>query len=182
MPVTSFKELEAADRDLLAGLFYRVGVWIGQAEDVDGEEDDRLEAHAIRRILDSLAGSGTFGAFVQAAARQTLDSGERWPQWAEDTFDILPDVARARAILARSLVKAERDRVVAALCEVAAGVAEAYGEFAGDEEVSEGFLSRIMGRIRDRIAGVESGSMNVSPAESAALEELETTLRSGAPH
>lgn len=179
MPVRSFKELEPADRDLLASVFYKVGVWIGQAEDVDGDQDDALEERAIRRILESLAGSGSPNAFIQAAARESLESDEKWPQWAEDTFDVLPDVARARELLKRVLPKKERDQVSAALCELAAGVAEAFGEFAGDDEVPDSFLARIMARIRDRIEGVEAGSMNVSPAESAALDDLEATLQGG---
>lgn len=177
MPVRSFQELDPAERDLLASVFYKVGVWIGQAEDADGDEDDRLEEQAIRRILESLAGVGAPSAFIQAAARAALESDEKWPQWADDSFDILPDVAKVRELLKRVLDKKGRDQVCAALCELAAGVAEAFGEFAANDDVPDSFLARILTRIRDRIEGVEAGAMNVSPAESAALDDLESTLR-----
>lgn len=177
MTMTAFKDMAPAERDLLAGILYRAGVWIGQVEDVEGEDDDILEHRALRQIIETLASSRAPDDFLRDVARFTLERDEDWPRWAEDTFDILPDVARARDIAKRTLTKAESDRFCAAIYEVAAGVAEAFGEFTLDEEVPEGFLARIMTRIRDRIEGVESGAMNVSPAESTALEELESVLQ-----
>ena len=168
-------DLTNEERDLIIGLPYRVGVWMGNAEDEGGDEDDAREMVALEKILADLAKMEKVPAFVRELLKETLSRRERWPDWADDTFDILPDCKKAVDVLEAKSGKADRSNFKKTLKKIALQVAGAYGEFGDfDNDEGKGFVGRLIGKIKG--ADKAEDFMNISPGEEEALRNLAEVL------
>lgn len=166
-----------ADRELLASLPYRVGIWMSQAEDEGGERDDAREMKALEKIFTLLAKEERTPVFVRELLQETLSRRDRWPEWQENSLDILPDCARAINILEAHAGKTDRNNFRRALKKIAASVAGAHGEFGFEaESAGGGMLARLSGLLG---AGKEKSPdfMNISAAEQDVMRNLVNALR-----
>lgn len=172
------ESLDPQQQDLVVGLLYRAGSWISQMEDSEGEIDDKREEHTVVNILRNLAGDAP-SPFLKAAAERALESRDRWPEWEEDSFDILPDVVKTAGILRRLLPEKEYKSWKRVLLKIATEVAQAGTEFGIETQVEEdtGFFGRIMSKFRSVGQYDEGNPVNVSPGEDSALSRLTRTLR-----
>ena len=171
-------DLTNEERDLIIGLPYRVGVWMGNAEDEGGDEDDAREMAALEKILADLAKVEKVPAFVRELLNETLSCRDRWPDWADDTFDILPDCKKAVGVLEAKVAKADRNNFKKALKKIAFQVAGAYGEFGDfDKDEGKGFVGRLIGKIKGPDKAEDF--MNISPGEEEALRSLAEVLGAG---
>lgn len=172
------ESLEAQQQDLIVGLLYRAGSWVSQMEDSEGETDDEREGFTVVNILRNLAG-GAQSPFLKVAAERALESRERWPEWEEDSFDIIPDVVKAAGILRRLLPEKEYKSYKRALFKIATEVAQAGTEFGIESQPEEdnSFFGKIMSKFRPVGQYDEGHPVNVSPGEDSALNRLARTLR-----
>lgn len=172
------ESLDAQQQDLVVGLLYRAGSWVGQMEDSEGEVDDEREEHTVVNVLRSIAG-GAPSPFLKTAAERALKSRGRWPEWEEDSFDIIPDVVKAAGILRRLLPEKEYKSYKRALLKIATEVAQAGTEFGIELQPEEdvGFFGKIMSKFRPVGQYDEGHPVNISPGEDSALSRLARTLR-----
>lgn len=173
-----FAALEPDQQDLVVGLLYRAGTWISQMEDSEGETDDSREEKTVAGILESLAENAP-SPFLRAVASRALELKDRWPVWAEDSFDIIPDVIKAAGLLRRLLPEKEYRLYKKAVLKVATEVAQAGTEFGIDSqpESEGGFFGKLMSKFRPVDQYDEGHPVNVSPGEDSALNRLARTLR-----
>jgi len=176
--MSELSELLPEERGLLIGLPYRVGVWMSQADDEDGEADDIREMKALEHILKSIAKVHENSVFVQEIARETLRGKNHWSQWANHSFDVLGDCEKAVAVLKNYVNDNDLKDYKATLMEIAQTVAESYGEFglvdAGDDGGFGAVVEKITGLFSKKDA---NHPMNISPAEDSALSRLAAALR-----
>ena len=77
-----------SDKNLLASLPYRIGVWISHADDEAGEFDDEQEMKALEAIIKSIASLHDDAPFVQKIAKETLKQRDNWPEWTMNSFNV----------------------------------------------------------------------------------------------
>ena len=147
---------------------------MGNAEDEGGDKDDAQEMAALEKILNRMAKAENVPVFVRELLKETLSHRDRWPSWAEDTLDIIPDCARAVKILDVKAGKADRSNFKKAVKKIAYQVAGAHGEFGDDTGSGNGFFSRLLGKIK--AGGKTEDFMNISPGEEEALRALAAAL------
>jgi len=174
---THLSDLSNEERTLIVGLPYRVGMWVSQSEDDGGESDDEREAAALEKTLHGLAKAEKVPVFVREVLGETLAHQNLWPEWAEDTFRILPDCERAVKILDEKCSKSDRNNFKKALKRIAVSVAGAYGEYGDfDGDSDKGMIGRFISKIKGS-QGKAEDFMNISPGEEDALRNLSAALR-----
>ncbi len=180
---SALEKFSAEDAGLLAGLPYRVGIWMSETDDDIGEYDDESEYAALEKIITEIAKLHDDTPFVQEVCAQTLASRAKWPDWADDSLKILPDCRKAVALVKEQVSLQSAKNFRAALMEIASTVAQASGEFEDFHEVDHtetilgGIVSRIVGGISKLSHKDESHPVNISPAEDSALSRLSAALR-----
>lgn len=177
--MTRLSDLSPEDRGLLTGLMYRVGIWMSQADDEEGELDDRREMEALNHILVHIA-KHYDSPFVQALAQATIEHKARWPEWKAHSFDILADCEKAAAVLNRLDDALARKAYKDSLIRIAETVAGAFGEFGmGAADTESNALTRVLSKITARFGGEgdEADFMNISPAEHESLDRLQVALK-----
>lgn len=168
---------------LLASLPYRIGVWISDTDDEDGETDDRREMKALAVCIKMAAKEYDGPGIVDDILRETLAREKSWPSWKEGAFDVLPDCKKAVALLKDKAGIQEARNYRAAMMEVAATVAQAYGEFSSFDEIpeDEGILGKIVGKVVGGFSNLSKDDanhpMNVSAAEDSAISQLSAALK-----
>lgn len=178
-------QLPPTDKELVASLPYKVGVWMGQAADEGGDRDDRLEMRALERVLEEFAKGIKVPPFVRQVCGQAIEHRARWSSWADSYMNVPAECRQAIAILKD--VEGISDRDVrfyrSALRKIAIAVAEAYGEFGmldeeegGAEEKQGGFLDKIGEAVASFTGADDPSPENISPAEQQALKILVEAL------
>lgn len=176
-------ELSPAEKELVASLPYKVGVWMGQAADEGGDKDDRLEMQALERVLDEFSKGIKVPPFVRQVCSEALERRVRWDSWSSSYMNVPDECRQAVAVL--KAVEAINDRDIrfyrSALRKVAIAVAEAYGEFGMLDEESGaekagGFLDKLGEAIGAFTGADEPSPENISPAEQEALSALVKAL------
>lgn len=175
--MSNLESLPPEHRGLIVGLLYRAGVWISHADDEDGEQDDIKEMKALEHVITSIAKVHEKSEFVQDVARRALFFKDKWPVWADHSFDILADCERAMAVLKPVLPEQDLKDYRNTVINIAETVAAAYGEFGveADEGALTGFLGKVVEKLK-KPEGAENNFMNISPAEQAAIERLKTAM------
>lgn len=168
---------------LLASLPYRIGVWISDTDDEDGETDDRREMKALAVCIKMAAKQYDGPGIVDDILRETLAREKLWSGWAEGAFDVLPDCKKAVALLQDKSGLQEAKNYRAAMMEIAVTVAQAYGEFSSFDEIpeDEGILGKIVGKVVGGFSNLSKDDanhpMNVSAAEDSAISQLSAALK-----
>ncbi len=172
------------EKQLLVSLPYKVGMWVSYADDVDGQEDDMLEARALEACIKAVARLHDDKPFVKTVAAETLRRSEDWERWGAQAFHALSEVEAAMKLLGGHLAADQLENYKAMLMEIASVVAQASGEFDSfdEDEGEEGGFADIVGKIIDGFKGLSHGDenhpMNVSASEEAALNDLRAVLKS----
>ncbi|MEC7028710.1 MAG: hypothetical protein VXW91_03475 [Pseudomonadota bacterium] len=171
------EDLPPEHRGLIVGLLYRAGVWMSHSDDEGGEDDDVKEMKALEHVIRSVARINENSDFVQEVAKRTLFFKDKWPTWADHSFDILADCEKAMAVLKPLVPKQDLIDYRNTVIYVAEAVAAAHGEFGVEAE--EGVLNSFLGKVVDRFKGgsaPENDFMNISPSEQAALDRLKKAM------
>jgi len=180
--MSRLSDFSEEDRETLISLPYRLGVWISDAEDEEGDLDDEKEMKALKHSILAIAKLNEGSPFVQELTRETIRARERWDEWYGESFTATKDLKRLVPSLRSQLGEGEYKAFRKAIMEIAKTVAEAYGEFGDwDDEDEEGFLSGLMSKVTSRFSVLSDGDsnhpMNISPGEQSALSELANILR-----
>lgn len=179
-------ELEVFSDDeveLLASVMYKVGVWVSHADDEEGEEDDILEMKALGACIRAVAKKYDGPGLVDDIAREVLARQDQWEDWADYSFNVLPDVERAVSVLKAKGTAQDVKNYKAALVETGTTVAQAYGEFGqfDEDDESGGVFGALLGKITGGFAALGADDkdhpMNVSAAEDEVLGRLKAALK-----
>lgn len=174
-PLSEFSDEDAA---LLVSLPFKAGIWISYSDDAEGEDDDEREMKALRHCLRAVARLHESDPLVAGILNACLQAEEQWAGWAEDCFHLPVDAKKGMAIVkARAPEKTARN-FRAALMEIAAAVAQAYGEFGEfEDDDGEGVFGKIIGAFSKLGQDHKNHPMNVSAAEDSALSKLAEALK-----
>lgn len=182
--MSTLADFSDEERALLVCLPYKVGVFIGHADDVEGEQDDDREMAALETCIRAIAGLHADKPFTSEVFAQTLAMKDEWAGWAAQSWHV-PDEARAavaslRARASEGTLKNYR----AALMEIATTVAQAHGEFGQfdeDEDTSGGIFGGLVSKITQGLARLGEDDadhpMNISASEGGALSQLREALK-----
>ncbi|GJL85114.1 MAG: hypothetical protein DHS20C02_08890 [Micavibrio sp.] len=168
---------------LLTSLPYKVGVWISHADDEEGEADDEREMKSLSACLKAVAKEYDGPGLVDDIARETLKREPFWMEWTDQSYNILPDCEQALVLLKEKAGLQDAKNYKSALLEIAATVAQAYGEFNGFDEVpeEEGFFGSIVNKVVGGFSGMSKDDanhpMNISPSEDSAISQLAAALK-----
>jgi hypothetical protein len=175
--MTDLSVFSMAESELLVSLPYRVGVWVGHAEDEEGETDDVRESKALQSCIKQISALHDDVPFIKNLVAQTLRLRSEWPRWQAQSFNIIDDAAKAMNLLKSKATAAEAKAYRAMLMEIATAVAQAHGEFGQWGEADEGFFARVAGKLKSLSQDSDDHPMNVSAAEETAISELATVLK-----
>ena len=175
--MTDLSAFSKSELELLVALPYKVGVWVGAAEDEEGESDDQKEAQALQGCIKAIAALHADKPFLKALAAQTLGLRSEWPRWADQSFNVLDDAEKAVTLLKGKVSSGDVKSYRGMIMEVATTVAQAYGEFGDWEDEGEGFFTRIAEKFKSLSQDNKDHPMNVSAAEETAISELSIVLK-----
>lgn len=168
-----FDDFMEEDLALIVSLPYRVGAWIGGADDVEGDGDDRKEERALLSVLQGITREEKAAPFVSAVVDQTLTYRHMWDEWKALESRIISDLEKALRLMEARLPDENIKNYKEMLLRIARVVAQAAGEFEGGE-AGGGMMSRLLERFSDPLADEPE---NISAAEAAALQKLKETLK-----
>lgn len=187
--MSTLKSLLPEDVELLAGLPYRVGVWMSHIDDDETTNvDEEKEMAALIRIITAIAKIHERSPFVKEITGITLTNEPYWRQWFLQSRNVLPDCQRAVALLEDYLNPRDLNEYRRTLMQVARTVAEAYGELdiiqrdrppePENENILGNFLKKVVGKFKDDDDdGEMDKTANISDVERAAMKELAQALR-----
>lgn len=177
--MTSLNDFSDEERTLLISLPYKVGVWVSHSDDAEGEQDDELEMESLEKIIAEVSKHHEDMPFVHQIARGTLSAREHWPIWANNSFHVLDECAKAIALLNARVEERAVNNYRKTLLEIAHTVAEAWGEFGGGlEEEPEGGFGALVGKISGLFSKDDdtNHAMNISAAEDSSIAQLAAVL------
>ena len=164
-------------RDFIAGIFLRAGIWVSHADDTDLEEHSEEQEMAYMRKALARVGNNSKSEIVRQSATHALTLN----------LGALDDSEEALTADIRRVVEALQEtpddllQFRKALMYVATSVARAYREeldYHGEDEfMLENLMSRIAGALNKDADFEEFKNINISPAEDSALTLLSEALR-----
>ncbi len=175
--MTRLSDFSADEIELIASLPYKVGIWVSHADDIDGEGDDEKEAKILSACLRRYAKGQDNQSLLGEVMAESLRRGDKWLEWADQSFTVLNDVKAALPVLRGKASVEEIRSLKRALMEIGTAVASAFGEFGMfDEEKTENVFARVIGKLT-ALGDDDSGHpMNVSATEDSALNNLRAVL------
>ena len=182
--MTILSSFTSEDAELIISLPYRIGMHISYSEDEEGEKDDRLEMQALEKSLSNVMQKrGENSALAQEVVESVLASKDKWESWSQGVFNIEPLCKNAVLALKTQVDSKEIEDYIRVCLSVAAGVAQAYGEFGedGDADAGEGIIGKIVAEISRIIPGAKGQEahhpMNVSAAEDSAIISISNVMK-----
>lgn len=162
---------------LLISIPVRTAFWMSQADDAKGtERDDDMERVAVEKALRRIFKLTDDNAFTNDVVEEALKRRDLWSEWEQSCATVLDDIPQALSLVQGRLPKDALAGYQRAVFYIARVVAQAAPE---DESVSSvksipGFLQKIVDRfsVKTTLQTLE----NVSDAERAALQKLQTAL------
>lgn len=173
-------EFSNEERQLLVSCPYRVGMWISNADDIEGSSrDDRRERQALSLAIERLAKNHRKMPFA-ASVMQTLEkSKSNWSGWAANSVeeDVLRDLEIALTACKRSGSKRDLSEYKHAVWQIAMIIAQAYDEdHDPDNEMHvNNFIEWIAGMTTK--PKLKKRPDNISQAEKRALKKLQAVLK-----
>lgn len=179
--MTSLSDFSDQDAEVIVSLPYRVGMHVSYADDEDGEGDDELEMRALEACMREVVKHQESCALTKEIASEILSSKDRWDAWAEGVFNIEPLCEKAVLALQAQADESEVKAYVKMTLEIAASVAQAYGEFGEEAEPEKGFFGKAMGALMGGFSGMSADDanhpMNISAAEDSAISRISAALK-----
>lgn len=127
--MTFLDDLQPEQRELIASLPYRVGVWISQSDKSGGEEADGEEIKALANIIDGFTRDVFGSEVVQHIMLETVSRKDKWSEWVTKTDSIDTDCQQAIDILNECVDEKEVNAFRQRLFEIAEAVALAFREY-----------------------------------------------------
>jgi hypothetical protein len=185
-----FEEFSELERDLLASLPWRAGLWVSRAEQGGGAEADEAERSALEKIITAHA-QGSIHVFVQEIIAETLKCRTAWASWGNNNKAVPEDCKRAVAAVVAKLSEKEAEAFRAAIMDIGLAVARAFSETEEKGRVSVGSAPKLdfvmwmidgVERMFCKLLGLQKMDdvgtiLNVSSAEGKALAILSAALR-----
>jgi hypothetical protein len=171
--LSKFTDQETA---LLISLPHKVGRWISDTDDTDGEGDDVAEEKSLTNVLQHIAKKHDEQSLVGQIVRQTLKSKDQWTQWDSQSYDVLAEIKAALPLVKKHGADGDVRLFKRALMEIGTTVAQASDEYGSFEDEPEGFLGKILSKFKPHSGGSKGHPSNVSAAEDSALARLRTVL------
>lgn len=175
--------LSAEEKEQIVSLPYLIGLSVSNADDVEGERDDKLEMRALNGCLKAVAQRYDGVSVVAEILSETIRRRADWPAWEEtgNIYNLAPAARQAAASVLRHTDKKTARDFRAAMMEIAGAVARASGEFAAfdgmDDTDQQGFLGRLLSGFGAVSADEAHHPMNVSAAEDEVLSLLSEALK-----
>ncbi|MEM7680043.1 MAG: hypothetical protein AAF182_03465 [Pseudomonadota bacterium] len=178
-----FEDLTPDEKELLASLPYRVGVWMSECDDSGGDDSDEQEKRVLENIIEGYAREVFGSELTQYVMTETVMGKEHWQRWSEQDFSKIPgDCEMALEILSRY---GEDNDVMAFahhLVEIAEAVAMAFSEYQNNNIFTKFTMSlQYSKQVREsKKKGERAKSkhefLSISPAERAVLIEISDAL------
>ncbi len=166
------------DLELIADLFYRVGIWVSHCDDTDyGERSEDLEKKQMVRAFSRIEKISRF-PFIKQAAHAALH-GRKIPH-AETEERITDDIKRVVFLLKSHEDLDGLQEFKKAIMYIGTAVARAYREEVDhheDEFLLQTFIDRLMGNLNKVNSPEDFKNLNISPAEDNALTMISEALR-----
>lgn len=126
--MVAFTDLPEKQRNDLAALPYRVGLWISESDKTGGVDADQQEKRALHGIITGFTQDFLKSEFVEKLMLHTMAMNEKWDEW-EENLDAVPDECRAAIDdLALKLEEKDITSLKITLMEIARNVAMAFRE------------------------------------------------------
>ena len=177
------KDFTRDERDMLASLPYRVGLWVSSSDNTGGSDSDSQEVAALEKTITRIAQGMFESAFVHEIMADTFLRREEWPAWGANVQSVPADCVAAVKFMQGRLSARDIDAYRHILMQIGLEVARAFREY----DRSEPFLYRMIRWISigvDRLFGIMHGEkyvsedlLNISYEEDLALNELAKALR-----
>ena len=178
------------ERDLLASLPWRAGLWVSRAEQGGGSDADEAERKALEGILSAHA-QVSVSAFVQEIIAETLKCRTAWASWGNNNKAVPEDCKRAVAAVVAKLSEKEAEAFRAAIMDIGLAVARAFSETEEKGRVSVGTAPKLdfvmwmidgVEKMFCKLLGLQKKDdvgtiLNVSSTEGKALAILSAALR-----
>lgn len=182
--MVAFKDLTEKQKNELAALPYRVGLWISQSDKTGGIDADVQEKRALHSIITGFTQDFLKSEFVEKLMLHTMAMNDKWTEWEND-LDSVPD--ECRAAVGDLVEKLEEKDIMSfkiTLMEIARNVAMAFRE-RGDHDSFFGRIRLYCLMTWDSLTSVVTHQQprtmveltNISQYESKALAKLEEALR-----
>lgn len=167
MSIEDFEFWEDAEADRAARSLVCAGLFVAEAEDVEGEEDDLLEVQALIAALERLSKEWARAPLISKMAKRALSIREDWGSCVKTAFRAPAEVDTVATFLReKGASKTDRKDYRIGVLHIARSVAEAADEHEGAQEKKHSFLSRLLG------GGHGPDPSNVSAGENAAIARL----------
>jgi hypothetical protein len=172
------------ERQFLAALPYRTGLWISSSDSAGGHDASAQERDALEKTIQGIVQGMFESAFVHEIMAETFLHRDQWPVWAGQATSIPEDCKKAVAMMqSRKLPIRDIDAYRHILMQIGLEVARAFREHHKDEPVFFR-ITRSIGLTFDRLFGIVQGEkyvsedlLNISYNEDLALNALATALR-----
>ena len=183
-----FEDLNEKVQIEIASLPYMAGIYVANADDVEGDQDDEKEQQAIIQNLKKAREKYQGSVFIPAAIDRTLTMQNHWPQWREASFHVAKTCGGTVAQILDVFGEDEAKNYKTMVLDLARNTAAAANELAGFEDFDEGTQEKgFFEKIKERISGPAAGShrapspdndpSNISPAEQAAVDDLNKAMK-----
>lgn len=182
--MVAFTDLPEKQKNDLAALPYRVGLWISESDKTGGIDADQQEKRALHSIITGFTQDFLKSEFVEKLMLHTMAMNEKWGEW-EDDLDAVPDECRAAIDdLALKLEEKDITSLKITLMEIARNVAMAFRE-REDFDTPLGRVKLYFLITWDNVLSVITHQqpktmvelMNISQHESRALQKLSEVLK-----
>lgn len=179
------EQFPQADLDFLVALPYRTGLWVSMCDESGGDEADQMELQVLESIICGFASDFCKSEITEAIMKRTVDSRDKWEQWAHNIDNVPAECRKGIEFLAQYTDYKNVAAFKENLMEIAFAVAMAYREF-DDDDVSLTekitmywhFISdRVLSVIQKRAPKTHDEIFNISRAERMALTELSEAVQ-----
>lgn len=177
------KEFTREERDMLASLPYRVGLWVSMSDHTGGSESSEQELVALEKTITRIAQGMFESAFVHEIMADTFLRKDEWPVWGANLQTVQADCVATVKFLQGRLPARDIDAYRHILMQIGLEVARAFREYDRSEPLSFRAM-RWLSIAVDRLFGIMQGEkyvsddlLNISYEEDLALNELAKALR-----
>lgn len=179
-----FQDLDEKQKERLASLPYRVGLWISKSDETGGVEADVNEKRALHSIITGFTQDFLKSQFVEQLMLQTMALNDQWSNWESDLDQVPNECRQAIDELVGDLEQKDILSLKITLMEIARNVAMAFRENNYHDTMFgkvKLYFMMMFDSIKCTATHQQPKTMieltNISRDESKALMELEKTLR-----
>lgn len=178
------------ERQFLAALIYRAGLWVSVADATGGHEADSGELAALEKAIDGIVRQPMFeSAFVHEVMSLCATRHAEWPSWSVNPQAVPDECRRAVDLLqGKDLQARDIDAYRRILMQIGLEVARAFREYDRHAPLSHRIV-RAISIMVDRFFGAMHGEkhvsadiLNISYSEDIALNKLAMALRGDVDH